>query len=842
MSIEYSRSGLKYAATWPFLQSRTTLNICSYQITNSGLKFNMSDMRKAFLLTRQAQDTNSGIQLEFWFSSEQGPLQVLINQQSAIFFIRQSDINASQNLLKSNPAYLRQIEIKKLQLSDFQFKPMAAVYCQSLQVFYRYRDLLQQNEIAVFESDIRPTERYLTERFITAPVIIHNPGNATQMINPAIKTGEYEPDFRLMSLDIETAYDTNDLFSIAYICENTQRILMIGESDTANTELPDGAQIQFVKNETDLLNLFIQQVTKLDPDIFIGWNVINFDFRFLQKKAEQLNIPLKIGRNKALAKWRQSQAEAEHYFLFIPGRVVLDGIDTLKSATWQFSSFSLDNVANQLLDRGKLIQQNQSHDPLYKAKEIKRQFYEDKVSLAKYNLEDCQLVLDIFKKAELIHFAIERARLTGLEMDRVGGSVAAFDNLYLPRLHRKGFTAPNIGDYGSGNTAPGGYVMDSKPGLYNSVLVLDYKSLYPSIIRTFRVDPYARIAAKKFTHETSIDENTIPGYDGASFAKDEHILPEIIADLWQARDKAKQENNKALSQAIKIIMNSFYGVLGTPGCRIHDARLTSSITKRSHDIIKQTVKLINQQGYDVIYGDTDSVFVSLDAAINNDEADIIGNKLIQSINHFWQEHLQQDFAIQSYLEMEYETHFNRFFMPTIRGSDKGSKKRYAGFINQYNNRHIVFKGLESARTDWTKMAREFQQALYYKIFSNESYTDFIRHTVQQLNDGELDEQLVYRKRLRQKLGQYQKNIPPHARAAIKAEEYFKQNKQPSRYQHKGWIEYVMTLNGPETLECQTSKLDYDHYIEKQLTPIADSILTVLNDSMDNVLKKQINLF
>ena len=798
----------------------------------------MNDMSKAFLLTRQAQDTNNGIQLEFWFSSDQGPLQVLITQQHAVFFIRQSDIPATMTLLENNASYRSQVEIKKLQLEDFKFKPMAGVYSTSLQIFYRLRDLFQQNQINVFESDIRPAERYLTERFITGPVTIHNPNSQAQLFNPPIKADNYDPQFRLMSLDIETSYDTDELFSIAYICGDNHRVLMIGDEPETSSEI----FIQYVTNEAELLKLFIQQVAELDPDVFIGWNVINFDFRFLQKKADKLKIPLKIGRNNSLPKWRQSQAEAEHYFLLIPGRVVLDGIDTLKSATWQFASFSLDNVSNELLNRGKLIQHTNNHDPLFKAKEIKRQFLQDKPSLARYNLEDCQLVVDIFKKAELIHFAIERARLTGLEMDRVGGSVAAFDNLYLPRLHRKGFTAPNIGDYGNGNTAPGGYVMDSRPGLYNSVLVLDYKSLYPSIIRTFKVDPYARIAAKKFTHETEIEKHTIPGYDGASFAKDEHILPTIIADLWLARDRAKKEKNKALSQAIKIIMNSFYGVLGTPGCRIHDARLTSSITKRSHDIIKQTVKLINQQGYEVIYGDTDSVFVSLDAATNNTDADKIGNQLIQSINHYWKNHLEEDFGIESFLEMEYETHFNRFFMPTIRGSEKGSKKRYAGFISREDNIHIVFKGLESARTDWTQMAREFQQTLYLKIFKNESYKDFIHDTIKQLNDGELDAQLVYRKRLRQTLDLYQKNIPPHARAAIKAEDIFEQKNQPSRYRHKGWIEYVMTINGPETLETQCSKLDYDHYIEKQLAPIADSILFVMNDSTENILNKQINLF
>ncbi len=789
-------------------------------------------MTKAFLLTRQAYDTPDGIRLELWFSSEIGPLQVYIDRQQGVFFIRQSDMQQASHLLQK-----KQVTIKTLQLQDFSLKPMAAVYSSSLQNFYHARDILNNNNIETFETDIRPTERYLTERFITGPVTVHNPDNRKKLFTPPIKPDNYIPKLRLMSLDIETAYDTNELFSIAFICGKIKKVLMVNKGNAANKDTNTLFDLEFFPDETQLLKKFLLYVANTDPDIFTGWNVVNFDFRFLQKKSEELNIPLKLGRNNTLIKWRQHHADNNHYFIRIPGRIVLDGIDTLKNATWQFASFSLENVSNELLKRGKLIQQKNNHDPLYKAKEIKRQFYNDKTSLAKYNLEDCQLVLDIFDKAELIHFAIERTRLTGLEMDRTGGSVAAFDNLYLPQLHRKGFTAPNIGNYGNGNTAPGGYVMDSKPGLFTSVLVLDYKSLYPSIIRTFKVDPYARIAAKK-----QAENETIPGYDGARFSKQHHILPEIITDLWHARDKAKLENNKALSQAIKIIMNSFYGVLGTPGCRVHDARLTSSITKRSHDIIKQTVKLINKQGYEVIYGDTDSVFVSPGRALNNDEADKIGQHLIETINSYWQQHLNNEFGIESYLEMEYETHFKRFFMPTVRGSEKGSKKRYAGVINKNGRDKIIFKGLENVRTDWTQLARDFQQTLYSKVFNGEAYDEFIRHVVQQLLEGKLDHHLIYRKRLRQKLDQYQKNIPPHARAAIKAETLFKENNTPSRYQKKGWIEYVITTNGPEALECQTSRLDYDHYIEKQLTPVADSILAALNDSIDNIIKQQINLF
>lgn len=786
-------------------------------------------MFNAFLLTRQSYDTNNGVQLDLWFKTESTPIKVVVTNQKALFFITQKDVFEANKLLHKGFS----VEIKELELKSFDSEPMSGVYFQSQQQFYRARDVLQQNNIRCLESDIRVPERYLTERFLTGPVGIHIDKLSDVVVNPRITPEEYQPEFTVMSFDIETDYQTDELFSIAFVTNDIKRVLIVGQPD-------EGADnnIEFMENEVALLKCFLMWVEKIDPDIFTGWNVINFDFRFLQKKADQLKIPLIVGRQRSKAYWRQQQNDANRHFLMIPGRVVLDGIDTLKSATYSFSSFALDSVGNELLGRGKLIHATDNHDPLYKAKEIRRQFKEEKLKLAAYNLEDCQLVWDIFEHTDLINFAIERARLTGLEMDRVGGSVAAFDNLYLPRLHRKGYVAPNIGDYQSGLTAPGGYVMDSVPGMHDSVLVLDYKSLYPSIIRTFKVDPYGRIAALN-----EEGDETIAGYDGASFSKTEHILPDIIKHLWQARDKAKKEKNKALSQAIKIIMNSFYGVLGTPGCRIHDSRLTSSITKRSHDVILQTVDLIEDAGYSVIYGDTDSVFVALGKRFENKQADAVGQQLISHINQFWQQSLEAEYGIKSYLEMEYETHFIKFFMPTIRGSVKGSKKRYAGMVeDSEGNKVIKFKGLETVRTDWTQLAKDFQQELYERVFNEEAYDEFIRGVVTELKTGRFDNKLIYRKRLRQKLKDYQKNIPPHAQAAIKAERLFKEKGLPSRYKNSSWIKYVITVNGPETIECHESNLNYDHYIEKQLTPIADTILSVFGSSMETVIQDQYELF
>jgi DNA polymerase-2 len=784
-------------------------------------------MTPGFLLTRHWQDTRHGVRLEFWLTTASGPLQIYLHNQQPIFFIRQHEATQVTQLLQDWSG----ISIKPLELKTFKFDAVSGVYFGSQQALYRARDLLAQHQIPCYESDIRPTDRFLNERFITASVDVEADYSNQALDNVRLKPGEWKPSFEVMSIDIETNYQTEALFSIAFVSDRVKMTLMIGEGQ-------DSDRLEYVVDESTLLKRWIEWVEKIDPDIFIGWNLVNFDFRLLQKKSQALNIPLQIGRAKTIPAWRKAQSDTEHYFISIPGRVVLDGIDTLKSATYNFASFALDSVGQELLGRGKLIRAEEKLDPLFKAKEIKRQFQEDKTSLAAYNLEDCQLVWDIFEKADLINFSIERARLTGLEMDKVGGSVAAFDNLYLPRLHRKGFIAPNIGDYRGELSAPGGYVMDSKPGLHNSVLVLDYKSLYPSIIRTFKVDPYARIAAKQ-----AAAEDIIAGFDGASFSKSENILPDIITDLWQARDQAKAEKNAALSQAIKIIMNSFYGVLGTSGCRIHDSRLTSSITKRSHDIILQTVQLIEAEGYEVIYGDTDSVFVSLHQAADNQTAQSIGCRLVDIINQYWAGQLQQQYGIQSYLEMEFETHFNQFFMPTVRGSDQGSKKRYAGLIDDgQGNRIIHYKGLETVRTDWTELARIFQQNLYQLVFDNQEYEQYVRQTVDDLRSGKFDSELVYRKRLRKKLSEYVKNIPPHAQAAIKAEAIFKQKGMPSRYRNKSWIEYVITLSGAETLECQDSKLDYDHYVEKQLTPIADTILNAIGSSMEAVTGLQQDLF
>ncbi|MEA9392830.1 DNA polymerase II [Acerihabitans sp. TG2] len=797
----------------------------------------LSPPRQGFVLTRHWRDTPNGIVIDFWLATDAGAQKITLSPQPAIAFMPAEYRERAQPLLLA----IKGCSLRSLDLRDFHHRPVLGVYCRHYRDLGRLEKSLKTAGIPLYEADIRPPERYLMERFITAPVWFSGQTCDQNSITDARLKPDmyYRPKLKLVSLDIETNR-FGELYCIGLQGCGQRQVYMLGEppapSDIiipADEDRPFEQQnVEYVATRALLIQRLNQWFTEWDPDAIIGWNLVQFDLRILQKHAERYQLPLLLGRDGGTLEWREHGAKAGYYFANAAGRLIIDGIEALKSAFWQFSSFSLENVAQTLLKEGKDIA-----TPYQRMDEIDRLYREDRPALARYNLRDCELVTRIFEHTQLLAFLLERATVTGLAADRNGGSVAAFTWLYLPRMHRAGFVAPNVGDVPV-HASPGGYVMDSRPGLYDSVLVLDYKSLYPSIIRTFLIDPVGLIEGMAETDSA----HTVDGFINARFSRTHHCLPDIVSDLWQGRERAKRLKNQPLSQAMKIIMNAFYGVLGAPSCRFFDARLASSITLRGHEIMHKTRELIEAQGYPIIYGDTDSTFVWLKRAHDPLAADAIGQQLVTHINQWWKTHLSSTLGLESALEMEYETHFTRFLMPTIRGAELGSKKRYAGLVHDGQGDRMVFKGLETVRSDWTPLAQQFQQQLYERIFRREPYREFILDYVRRTLNGELDHLLVYRKRLRQKLIEYQRNIPPQARAARIADEYNLQQGRPQRYQNGGWISYIMTAQGPEPLEIVLAKPDYDHYLQKQLQPVADAILPFLEDDFATLLSGQMGLF
>jgi DNA polymerase II len=229
--------------------------------------------------------------------------------------------------------------------------------------------------------------------------------------------------------------------------------------------------------------------------------------------------------------------------------------------------------------------------------------------------------------------------------------------------------------------------------------------------------------------------------------------------------------------------------------------------------------------------------VWIQEARTNEQAVAAGRQLERELNTWWSEVIRQEFDLESILELQFETHFKRFLMPTVRGSDKGSKKRYAGVVAGKNGDELVFKGLESVRTDWTRLAREFQEELYRRIFLQQDYTDYVTQLTAAVLTGEEDEHLIYRKRLRRKLDDYQRNVPPHVQAARLCAG--RGLPVPAR---GDWVEYVVTTSGAEPAAKPLAPLDYQHYVERQLAPVADGILGFVGSSFSALTDRQIGLF
>ncbi|GIU24228.1 DNA polymerase II [Shewanella schlegeliana] len=809
---------------------------------NSGL--GEQQLIKGRVLTRHALHKQGVLVLQYYIQTESGPIAVELFNQEHVCFVQSSD---EARLFSC--AGLTGIRPSPVALKSFNQAPVSALYCGDGRLMRTLIRAAKDLDIELFESDVKAEHRFLIERFIALDVEFYGqfversaensfssssshslPQSQPLFVASRARLSTSTIKLNAISLDFECSF-SGELYSVGLYGQTLeggvyQKVIMVGQPEETEQDY-----IEWVSNEYELIIRLIEWFQEYDPDIIIGWSVVTFDLALLYRRAKYHGIALNIGRDNQPLGWKVEDKYRPET-LSLPGRVVLDGIDWLKAAFYQFERYSLEFVSQALLDEGKAI-----HNVDNRMGEIKELFFNDKPALAHYNLTDCRLVWDIFEKTHLFDFAIERAKLTGLELGRVGASVAAFNNLYLPHLHRAGYVAPSK-PVSDGIESPGGYVMDSVPGLYRHILVLDFKSLYPSIIRTFLIDPKGLVEGLNhgFSQQPS---KTVPGFLGAQFSREKPILPMLIKNLSEQREQAKQNHDAPLSQAIKIIMNSLYGVLGSKGCVFHDARLASSITMRGHEIMKQTRRWIEAEGYEVIYGDTDSTFVWLGNDFEQAEVQQTGKALAQKVNQFWVDKLNSEFQLESFLELEFETHFEQFFMPTLRGSVEGSKKRYVGTkLNRLGQPELIFKGMEQVRSDWSPLARRVQYELYERLFQQQDVESYLRETVDKLTRGELNKELVFAKQLRRDLEEYTAKSAPHLKAARKLCDA---TGDPQYGKRGARVEYVMTLNGAEPVQHTTASMDYNYYLSRQLEPIAEPILSILKTTFSQVTTNQMSL-
>ncbi|MBI5803735.1 DNA polymerase II [Candidatus Pacearchaeota archaeon] len=772
---------------------------------------------KAFIVysTYITQDSETYVQL--FGRLENGQSFVTLNKFEPFFFIREKD---------GKKLNLKNVKVEETNLKNFNGEKVKKVLFKNRpelnDAYKRFH-----KKIPIYEADISPHYKFAIEKGVLSSIEIKGDYQTSEKIDrvynePEIFPADFKPKLKIVSIDIESDKRTGKLFCIGIYSEDYKKNFIITKNELKNAVSCD--------SEEECLEKFRTEILKLDPDIITGWNVIDFDFDYLKRKFQENKIEFNIGRTNSEARLKIQSNFFKNSSIDIPGRQVLDGLNLIKDPfikeapsikNLKFESLSLEDVSNEILNKGKTIKGTERHDEIEKLYNSKNSEAHQK--LVEYNLMDCELAYKILEKTKIIELAVERSQLTGVTLDRLTGSIVAFDSLYIRESRKKELVSPTTNFKQKERRIEGGYVQSLNPGIYKNVLVLDFKSLYPSIIRTFNIDPASFLEKK--------EKNSIESPNGAHFKIEQGVLPDIIEKLHNAREKAKKENRELSNHAIKVIMNSFFGVLASPSCRYFNLDMANAITHFGQFIIKLTAKEVEKKGYKIIYSDTDSIFV--ETGLEKQRAGKLGSEIESYVNSFYKDYVKNNYKRDSFLELEFEKLYLSLMIPKIRGKETAAKKRYAGLIEKNGKEKLEIVGLEAIRGDWTEAAQEFQIELLNKLFHNEPIEKFIRDYISKMKEGKLDDKLVYRKSLRKQLSSYTKTTPPHVKAARKLD------KLESKV-----ISYYLTTEGPEPIQKLKHKIDYKHYIEKQIQPIANQILPFFNKKFEDVAEnsKQAKLF
>ena len=744
-----------------------------------------------------------------------GTFLVRDDRQRPHFYIRTADVERAGVLSSQQPVPLEKRTFDGQLVSRFDMNTPTDVP--------GLRDRLHDVDIDTYEADVRFATRYLIERGIKGGCEIEGEAKAGEGItwvfdNPVLRPADVRIEPRVLSFDIETDGKGERLLAISMYSSEIDEVLIVDGSDRPMPE-----QAIRCLDEYSALDAFCERVQRLDPDVVTGWNVVDFDLTALQKMAQRLRHPFNLGRDTGAIRIRK----AEGYFgsgqASIPGRLVLDGIDLLRGAFVRMDDYSLDAVAREVLGEGKAV----SGDVRDRLAEIIHNYRHDLPAFALYARTDSRLVFEIVAKLNLIPLAVARSQLTGMTPDRVAASIASFDFLYLSELERLGVVAPTVRSSDSRvyETQQGGHVLEPLTGLHRNVWVFDFKSLYPSIIRTFNIDPLSYVA-RPLPTEDLIET------PGGAFRREPAILPRVLDELFPRRDVAKKNGDEVASHAIKILMNSCYGVLGTPACRFYNPALANSITGTGKEILLWSKQWFESAGYTVLYGDTDSLFVR-SGMPDADEARATGKELAAKLNRDIAQYIGQEWRVTSKMELKFEKLYLRLFLPRARGSTRGASKRYAGLLNTVDIDGVQFVGMEVVRRDWTSLAKQVQRELYHRLFTDQPVDVYLSDIVGRVRDGKLDDQLVYKKNLRKDTEEYTATTPPHVVAARKST-------QPLGR----LISYVITTAGPEPIDNIKHPLDREHYVIKQIKPVAEPVLATLGLDFEQVIgdSRQMDLY
>jgi DNA polymerase I len=451
-------------------------------------------------------------------------------------------------------------------------------------------------------------------------------------------------------------------------------------------------------DEVAMLKAFVVYITARDPDVLSGWNFVEFDMPYITGRMERLGL-----RADALARL-QGQTERNA----LRGRALFDLLTAYKKMhSTQKESYRLDAIALEEVGEQKVRYTGTISDLWKKQPAL----------FVEYNFKDVELCVAINKKDNIIEFYREIARYVGCPLDKTLNSSSVVD-VYVLRKASGTYVLPSKG-FANAEEFEGATVFEPSRGVRENVVVLDLKSLYPMAMMTINASP-----------ETKDPNGELKAPNGIRFKKHpDGLTRSIIAELLKERDEKKALRNTFAfgspqyvmydmqQNVLKVIMNTYYGVSGYTRFRLFDREIGAAVTSVGRAIIEHTRRVIELQGYKVIYGDTDSCMVQLpplDQEKTIELALVIEKHLNESYQAFAKTELNADVH---FFSIKFEKIYSRFFQA-------GKKKRYAGSLawkegKVVNETDIV--GFEIRRSDTPQITKVVQMKVMEMILAGEGY-------------------------------------------------------------------------------------------------------------------------
>jgi len=647
-----------------------------------------------------------------------------------------------------------------------------------------------------------------------------------------IENKKFKP--KILAYDIETdafKIGEGEILMISLVSDDFKKVLTYKSPKEIETDLE---YVEYVKDEAELLEKFVEYVKKISPDFLVGYFSDGFDLPYLKARAEKFNVKLSLGLDGSQPKF----THGINIVAKINGIVHIDILKFIRSVYSQYmqsETLSLNEVAKEFLGDTKKEFKHKHSSKI--AQDEWEKYYE-------YNLHDSILTYKLFEKfwPDLSEFTkIIQEPIFSVSRNGMSANVEDYIIHHLEKFNEIPEKRPmynEISERKAREKYQGAFVFQPTPGLYENLAIFDFTSMHASIIVNYNLSKSTLLEKKEENCYESPELELNGKKTKFYFSKKSGFFPELLKEIVELRKKYKKELKtdtlnpifKARSNAFKLLANAYYGYLGFFGARYYCVEAAASTLAFVRKYNQETIENVAKEGYQVIFGDTDSVGFLL----NKKSKDEI-LKFLKKLNE----------KLPGIMELELEDFYKRGIWVSKRTGDAGAKKKYA-LIDEHGR--LKIRGFETVRRDWCALARELQNNIIKQILKDgneKKALEFLKEIIKKIKQREIGiDRLIIRTQLKKPISDY-KNISPHVIAAKKMEE------QEIPVTQGNLVEYYIAETKDkkklvrEKVKLPNEKGEYnmEYYLNHQILPAVENIFQVFNVNVKEIVdgKKQMTL-